>query len=168
LSKKGFSMVLILCLGAGSLAMAQMMNRPAGQGNSLARLQRAIQQSGAPALTTEQQNQLQTLIQNYRSSQQSTDPNSAVQTARQNLENAVLRGDQNGANAAADALAGAMTANMTRRLEAQAAFEIQALTILQPQATALKQELGNSGLLGLLGSLAGGPGMRAGMGLSGR
>ena len=163
-SKKGFSVVLlILCLGAVSLAWAQM-NRLAGQGNPLTRLQRAIQKSGAPALTTDQQTALKTLVQTYRSAQRSTGLISAVQSARQNLENAVLSGDQTSATSAADALASAITANVPRRLEALAIFEVQALAILQPQASALKQELGNSGFVALLESLAGGPGMRAGLG----
>lgn len=155
--------LLVFCLGAGSLARAQM-NRMAGQGNPLMRLQRVIQKSGAPALTTDQQSALQTLIQTYRSALQSASANSGVQTARQNLENAVLSGDRASATSAADALASAITTNVPKRLEALATFEVEALAVLQPQASALKQELGNSGFVALLESLVGGPGLRAGMG----
>jgi Spy/CpxP family protein refolding chaperone len=157
-------MVTVLCLAVGSLAWAQNRNgMQRGQGvpqrNALGFLQRAIQKSGAPALSSDQQTQLQTLIQNYRSTLSSTGPDAAVQTARQNFEAAVLSGKSTDAEAAADALASAMASNIPKRLRAQADFEVQALAILQPQASALQQELGNNGLFQLLQSLAGGPGM---------
>ncbi len=156
-----------LCLGTLGLAWAQMNRMPGqgfGQRNPLASLQSAIQRSGAPALTSDQQTQLQTLIQNFRSAQRPTGPNANIQSAQQNFENAVLSGNTSNATSAADALASAMSAEAPKHLEALATFDVQALNILQPQASALKQEMGNSGLVALLSSLAGGPGMRAGMG----
>jgi hypothetical protein len=172
----GFSlklMTLVFCLGAASAAWAQM-NRPGrqgiGQGNPLMRLQAAIQRSGAPALTSDQQTDLQALIQNYQSAQRSAGPNSEVQSARQNFQNAVLSGDASNAAAAADALAGAMATSLPKRLEALADFEVKALGILQRQgqASILQQQLGNDRFMALLESLAGGPGMMAGMGGFGR
>ncbi len=170
-SKISFILVAsILFIGALSLAWAQM-NRMQGQGtgprNPLIMLQNAIQRSGAPALSADQQTQLQTLIQNFRSAQPAgPDPN--VQSAQQNFESAVLSGNASSATAAADILASATAADTPKHLEALATFDVQALNILQPQASALKQQLGNGGFVALLSSLAGGPGMRGGIGGMGR
>ncbi len=158
---------LALCFGAASSAFAQN-STVAHQRDPLAFLQRAIEKSGAPALSGDQQNQLQSLIQTYRSARPSTGPDPAVLSARQNFETAVLSGNSANATAAADALASAMAANIPKHLEALATFEVQALGILQPQVSALQQNLGNKGLLSLLGSLAGGPGMRGGRARFGR
>ncbi len=164
---------LAFCFGTVGMALAQ--NSGANQRwqggahrDPLAMLERAIQKAGAPALSADQQSQLQSLIQNYRSTRSSMGPDPAVQSARQNFEAAVLSGNSANSTAAADALAGAMTANAPKHLEALAQFEVQAVGILQPQLSALQQNLGNDRLLSLLGSLAGGPGMRAGMGGFGR
>ncbi len=166
-------MALVFCIGTVGLALAQNSGanqrwRGGAGRDPLAFLQRAIQKSGAPALSTDQQSQLQSLIQTYRSSQTSKGPDSAVQSARQSFDSAVLSGNSQNATAAADTLAGAMTANAPKHLEALANFEVQALAILQPQMSGLRQTLGNDRLLSLLGSLAGGPGMRVGMGGFGR
>jgi Spy/CpxP family protein refolding chaperone len=160
--KSLFAFALCLITGMSGFGWAQAQNT---QGNSLFFLDMAVQKSGAPALTADQRSQLETLMQNYRSEQQANMPDPAIREAHKNYENAVLSGDSAAAKAAADALAAAIAGDMPRRLEAKAAFEVQALNILQPQVNALRQEMGNGGLSLLLGSLAraGMPGMHHGM-----
>ena len=113
-------------------------------------------------MTQQQQDQLQELIQAYRSAQKATVSNSDIQSARQSFEKAVLSGDSTGATAATDALASAMTASLPKRLEALADFEVKAVGILRPQASALQQQLGNNRLVALLESLARGPAIAPG------
>jgi hypothetical protein len=170
LNKKRLGTILItmiLCLAAGSFVWSQTKGaNQRRQGNArrnpLIFLERAIQKSGAPTLTSDQQSQLESLIRNYRSAQKTTGRDPAVQSAGRNLESAVLSGNSANATTAADALARALASDLPKHLEARANFEAQAFGILRPQATALQQNIGNRGMLALLGSLAGGPGINAG------
>jgi hypothetical protein len=149
-----------LLLAIANNAWSQTDSTPQqGQQYRFGFLQMIIQKSGAPALTADQQSQLESLIQNYKATWKSEGPDPAIQSAHKNYENAVLSGDAAAAKAAADALAAAIANNLPRRLEAKAAFEIQAQSILRPQIDAMRQEVGNGGIAMILGSLSGGPGM---------
>ena len=127
----------------------------------LARLNRALADAGAPALTATQEQQLNALITTVRSSRQGRGPSAEVQAARTAYDNALLAGDTNTAVAQAAIIASATTSDLRARLEADANFVVQALNVLKSngdQIGALQRSIGNAGLLRLVSSLAGGPG----------
>ncbi len=160
---------LLLTIGSPLWAQGRRMQAQAGsasQRDPLAFLTRAIQNAGAPALTTAQQQQLQSLIQSYQAARQAVGSDPGVQSAQQSLDDAILSGNAANVSKAADTLAGALAPLQLKNLEVQANFEVQALAVLQPQVAALVQKDGNAGLLRILRSLSGGgPGFRGGWGI---
>ena len=114
-----------------------------------------------------QESALTTLISTFRNANRPAAPNSAEQAARDAYANAILSGGD--PKAAADNLASVLSARQQARLEAEAGFEIQALSILHSdQIAALQNSVGKQGLLRALSSLIGGPGGRPGFGMMGR
>jgi len=154
--------LVLATLAIGLLAMGSGMiwGQPS-TADHLARLNRALTDAGAPALTTTQEQQLNALITTVRSSRQGRGPSPEVQAARTAYDNALLAGDTNTAVAQAAVIASAMTADMRTRLEADANFVVQALSVLKSngdQFGALQRSVGNAGVVRLISSLAGGPG----------
>ena len=89
---------------AGILMMAMMGSALAQRSSDPLRgLKRALEQAGALALTTTQEEQLKTLIQTYRDSQ-THEPSEALQAALDAYDAAILAGNQAAANAQAATL----------------------------------------------------------------
>ena len=110
---------------------------------SLARLNRALADAGAPALNSTEEQQLTALITTARSSRQDRQPSAEVQAARTAYDNALLAGDTNAAVAQAAVIANATTADLRTRLETDANFVVEALNILKTngdQIGALQKE----------------------------
>ncbi len=122
----------------------------------LAFLKQALNKAGAAALDSSQETALNSLITNFRNANKPGAPDAAVQAARDEYANAILSKHQSGAIAAADKLANLMSAHQQARLEAEATFQIQALSLLHSdQVASLQNSIGNNGILRVLMSLAG-------------
>ncbi len=123
--------------------------------NPLAMLERALANAGANPLTSDQQQQLQTMITTFRNAHQKA-PDATLQSDRSQLETAIMAKDSAGAKAAADKLAADMTGKTSANLQDLANFDIQALGVLQSdQVTALQNKVGTAGVVRLLESLTG-------------
>lgn len=124
----------------------------------LAGLKRALSDSGAPALTSDQVTQLTALITARQNAIRSQSESTVLQTARRSYQNAILNGDNSAAQAQADIIA-SETASLSRtRLKDEAKFQIDVLNVLKTndnQITLLSNRVGSEGLSRLLGSLAG-------------
>jgi hypothetical protein len=130
-------------------------------------LNQALTKAGATALGSDQEAALQTAITSFRNANQPAAPTAAEQAARDSYSNAILAGNTDAAKAAADQLASVMAPRQQTRLEAEAAFAIQVLGILNSdQVAALQNSLGKQGLLRLVTALAG-PGGGFGRGMMG-
>lgn len=118
-------------------------------------LKKALEQAGAAALTTTQEEQLKTLIQTYRDNQ-SHEPSEEVQAAREAYDAAILAGNQVAANTQAVVLANLRAAAIASHLQAEAKFKLDVIAILQTngdQAGALRTKFGDEGFLRILGGL---------------
>ncbi len=146
---------LLLCALAVSIALGQ--TRP--QRDSLGFLKRSITEANAPALTAQQETALTDMIKAFREAQPQG-PDAALEAARTAYDNALLAGDLATANAQATILANRSAALSNARLQAEAKFKIDALATLKTggQFEPLSQKYGSDRVLGLVGSLAGGPG----------
>ena len=123
-------------------------------------LKKALEQAGALALTTTQEDQLKTLIQTYRDSQ-THEPSDALQAARDAFEAAILAGDQAKANAQATVIANLEATEHVAHLQAEATFKLAVIALLKTngdQAGLLRTKFGDEGFLRILDSLAGGHG----------
>jgi hypothetical protein len=160
--KKRYRLVFAtLAIGLLAIGSGLIWGQTTSTVDHLARLNRALTDAGAPALTTTQEQQLNALITTARSSRQGRGPSAEVQAARTAYDNALLAGDTNTAVAQAAIIASATTSDLRARLEADANFVVQALNVLKSngdQIGALQRSIGNAGLLRLVSSLAGGPG----------
>lgn len=147
--------VLLLCVTASGAIMAKAQQRP--QRDPLGFLKRAITEASAPALTSEQETQLNTLITASRNARP-TEPDEALQAARAAYNSAILAGDLATAQAQAPAIANRIAELSTTRLQAQAKFQIDVLNVLKSggQLEPLKQKFGDR-LSRIIGFLAGGP-----------
>lgn len=146
---------LLLCVMAGSTALA--LAQRGLQRDALGFLKRALTEANAPALTSDQETQLNTLMTNFRNAQPTT-PDAALEAAHTAYENAILAGDLATATAQATIIANRTAALSATRLQAEAKFDIDVLTILRNggQLAPLTQKIGSDHILGLIGSLVGG------------
>ncbi len=129
-------------------------------------LKKALEQAGALALTTTQEEQLKTLIQTYRDSQ-TKEPSAALQAAYDAYEAAILAGNQATANAQAVVIANLRAVAANAHLQAEAAFKLAVIALLKTngdQAALLRTKFGDEGFLRILDSLAGGGGSGGGHG----
>lgn len=143
--------LLLLAMAGNTLAQ-----RPAA--DPLRGLKRALDQAGALALTTTQEEQLKTLLQTYRESQTHA-PNEALQAAYDAYETAILAGDQATANAQAAVIANLRAAAANAHLQAEAKFKLDVIALLKTngdQAGALRTRFGDEGFLRILDSLTSG------------
>lgn len=147
---------LLVCLLALSVSptLAQSSTRDA-----LAGLKRAISQASAPALTTQQETDLNALITAYKDALPDGE-DTTLATARDAYDAAVLAGNITAATTAATQIATRTAELASARLVAQAKFAIAVLANLKTggQLTALTEKLGSDRLLSLVNSLAGGGG----------
>jgi hypothetical protein len=166
-----------MCLLAASPLSAQgMRGRPparmmtqGARGNPMAMLRRSLQQAGAAGLTSDQTTQLTSLITAFHSNQPKPGQDTVLTGYRNDLDNAILSGNTAGVTTAANNIIGETTKIQNQQILAEASFEISALGVLTAdQVTALKGKLGTTGLVRVIGSMVGGPGMLGRMGGPGR
>jgi hypothetical protein len=150
----------------GPRAQQRMPARMGAPVSPLTRLARVLEQAGAPALGTDEQTQLTTLITNFRSANAPQPPSDAVKTAHQNFDNAILSGDSTGAASQVAILVNNQSTEATARMQAQANFAIEVIKILRAngQVDPLLKQIGEAGVVRLAMSLAGGPGVGGRMG----
>jgi hypothetical protein len=161
-----------LCLAVGVL-MAQPRRPQGPQGpperDPLGGLKHALTEAGAPALSTQQEQQLTQLIEAFRDNRPDG-PNETLEAAHHAYETAIAAGNLAAANAQAAIIAQQISADASARLQAEAKFKIDVLNVLKSNAnqiTALTQQFGTAGLSHLLNSLLG-PGKPGGPGGLGR
>ena len=164
------SLAAVLVISLMALASAQPQGGPPNaRGNPLARLNRALESAGAAALDSNQQQQLKSLVSDYRAAHPRMTPDTALQAAQRDLENSILAGDNAGVTSAAGKIAAEISNRANTTIQDLAKFEVQALkTLTSEQLTALKTQLGDAGLIRMLGSLAGGGFNWRGFGRAGR
>jgi hypothetical protein len=146
-----------LCLAAGML-MAQPQ-RPQGppERDPLGMLKHALTDASAPALSTQQEQQLTQLIAAFRDNRPDG-PNETLEAAHHLYDNAIAAGNLAAANAQAAIIAQQIGADASAHLQAEAKFKIDALNVLKSNAnqiSALTQQFGTAGLSHLLNSLLG-------------
>lgn len=134
--------VLLLCVTASGAIIAMARQRP--ERDPLGFLKRVITEANAPALTSEQETQLNTLI-TASSNARPTEPDEALLSARAAYNSAILAGDLATAQAQAPAIANRIAELATSRLRAQAKFQIDLLNVLKSggQLEPLKQKFGD-------------------------
>jgi len=154
-------LAVLLLAGLAALGPVQAQARRLAQNSQgtrqrdpLASLKQALNRSGAAALDSSQETALNALITNFLNATKPGTPDGAVQAARDAYGNAILARDLKAATAAADSLADLLSARQRTMLEADANFQVQALTYLHnDQVAALQAKIGNNGILRVLQSL---------------
>ncbi len=149
------ALLLGLMAGAAGISLAQR----GPERDALGFLKRALNEAGASALTSEQETQLNALITSIRGSKPDG-PDETLEAARKAYSAALLAGDLAAAQAQATIIANRTAELSSARLQASTKFQIEALAALKSggQLDALRQKLGDERVLGLIASLAGGPG----------
>jgi hypothetical protein len=146
--------VLALCviIGGASVASANSVS----QRDALRSLKRAITEASAPALTADQETQLNTLITAYRDALPD-EPDEALEAAREAFDAAILAGNLTAAQAQATIIANRTAELTNNKLRAEAAFETGALAVLKTggQYDPLVTRFGAERVLALVGSLVG-------------
>src|SRR5262245_53911587 len=153
---------IVLLLSFTVILPTALAQRPGGPQppDVLAGLKHALEEAGAPALSSAQETQLEDLIKAYRQAQSQNQPPDAVQAAHRAYDAAILAGNLSAAQSQATIIASAIASATSARLQAQAKFEIDVLGVLKTNANqinALLQRFGTAGLTGILNGLAGGP-----------
>lgn len=153
--------VLLTMLVAAGLvsAAAQRPGGPQQPPDVLAGLKHALEEAGAPALSTAQEDQLKDLITAFRQAQRQQEPSEALQAAHRAYDAAILAGNLAVAQAQATIIANAQAAAANARLQAHAKLQIDVLNVLKTnanQVALLQQRFGSAGLTHLLAAVAGG------------
>jgi hypothetical protein len=150
--------VLLLCLAAGSFLLVSAQQLPE-QRDPLVPLKRALNEAGAPPLTSQQEDQLKHLVLAFQMARRPEGPNTTVPAARRAYDEAIVAGDTAAAQAQAAIIADQRSANVKTNLQAEANFKIQVLKILsEDQVTALLHRAGTAGVSRILSALTGGEG----------
>jgi hypothetical protein len=161
-----YMVALALCVTLATAVWGQ--GRGQGVNAPLQVLKQELTKAGATALDSNQESALQSAITNFRNANRPATPDSAEKAARDDYNNAILAGNNDAAKTAADKLASVMSMRQQARLEAEATFSIQALSVLHSdQIAALQTSVGKEGLLRIAASLTG-PGGGFGRGMMGR
>lgn len=149
--------VMLLTLAA-VFSQAALAQRPSRSFDSLRGLKKALEEANAPALTTQQEEQLKALIQAFRGSQPQG-PSDELEAAYGAFGAAILAGNQAAANAQAAIIANLQAVAANARLQAEAKFKLDVIAVLRAngdQIGLLRQKFGDEGALRLLDSLSGG------------
>ena len=167
----------LLSLAALALSMAMLLpgtalaQRQAGRGMAnaatevqpnpdlLRPLKNALQAAGAPEFTTDQETSIKNLITNFRAANRPVQPDGNVQADRLKYDEAILTGNTAAVSAQINNMVSRQVSQIGARMNAEAAFTmavVQALTA--DQVNLLQKRMGSGGLVGMLQSLAGGPG----------
>ncbi|MBI1759878.1 MAG: hypothetical protein HYR56_00440 [Acidobacteria bacterium] len=158
---KFINAALLFCALIASTTMTFAQHGPDGsQGQTrdpLGALKRALTQASAPALTTQQETDINALITAFKAAQP-TDGDATLEAARDAFDAALLAGNLTAAQTQATAIATRQAQLSDARLKTVAKFVIGALTILKNggQLDALKTKFGDDRTLQLVESLAGG------------
>src|SRR5262245_36016959 len=137
--------------------------------NPLEILKHALSEAGAPALTSDQETQLTTLITDFRNALPS-EPDAALKAAHTAYDAAILAGDLAAAQQQVAIIPSRTPELNSARLQALATLQIEVLAVLKSggQFEALKKKFGDDRVVGLLGPLGGPPfGGRPGFGPGG-
>ncbi len=150
--------IMLLC----AIALSVSTTLGQTQRDPLAQLKRAITQASAPTLTGTQETALTTLITAFKDAQPD-EPDATIEAARDAYTAAILAGKLADAQAQATIIANRSAALNKARLDAQAKFDIDVLTILSNggQLDPLNTKFTAERVLGLVSSLVGhggGPG----------
>lgn len=147
----GASMMLLCALALSlNTVFGQSQRDPLGQ------LKRALTQANAPTLTSTQESAITALITAYKDAQPD-EPDVTIEAARDAYVAAILAGKLADAQAQATIIANQSAVLAKNRLDAQAKFDIDVLTILSNggQLDPLNTKFGADRVLGLVSSLAG-------------
>ncbi len=171
-----FVAALAFCLAAAAFAPAQGLRRPmraraaaqaAGQGNSLVRLENALQAASAAALSSDQETQINALITSFRSSHTPPTPDPAVQSARTAFDSAILGGSYDAASA--NTILQARASNEATRMQELGNFAVSVVKVLsKDQINSLVTKFGAPRVVALIESMSfpgRGPGRGVGMGM---
>jgi hypothetical protein len=144
-------LALALCANLALASAQQRVTR-----DSLGFLKRALTEAGAPALTTDQETQITTLVTAYKAAQP-TEPSQALLDARAAYAAAVVAGDAAAAQNQAGIIAGLIAGENNTRLLALAKFgtDVSALLKNGGQLEYLVQKLSAERVLGVIESLVG-------------
>ncbi len=158
--------LVALCalLTLSGMALAQHQGGPPDGAvqapDPLHRLTQAIADAGAAALSTDQQTALTALITKFQAD------NAPTPTANKtSYDTFILAGNDTSAIALLPTLANERTAQELARAKALTTFAVAVVKLIQPQLSFLQKSLGVDGLVGLIQSLAGGPGRPGGHGM---
>lgn len=131
-----------------------MQQNPAAY-DPVAKLNRALEGAGASALTAAQQQELLSRINEYKSTRDTTAA-ATLNAAKNEVESAILSKNEAALSAASEIVAGQIAAHAGEKIRELGRFEIQVLNILTPeQVEALRTKYGSTGVVHMLGSLAG-------------
>lgn len=153
------AIALLLCAMAVAAITTQAQQGPQRrERDPLGFLKRAITDASAPALTPDQEAQLKSLIINFHDAQPD-EPDQVLQAAHDAYNDAILAGELAVAQAQATIIANRSAELSKIRLQALAKFQIDVQAVLKAggQWELLKTKFGDR-LVGIVGSLAGGPG----------
>lgn len=167
---KAIGAIALLLVALTGSAIVTLADHGGGSRDPLGALKRAITAATAPALTTQQETDLATLITNFKNAQP-TEPDEALETAREAFDAAIIAGNASAAATAATAIATRQAQLSEARLKAVATFELAVLANLQTggQLAPLRAKYDDERVLDLVGSLiGGGPGGPGGGGRGGR
>lgn len=144
----------LVCALSANLALVSAQQRTTR--DALGFLKRALTEASAPALTTDQETQLNTLITAYKAAQ-STEPSQALLDAHAAYAAAVVAGNAAAAQTQAGIIAGLIAGEQNTRLLALAKFGTDVTTILKNggQLEYLVQKLSTDRVLGVIESLVG-------------
>jgi hypothetical protein len=125
----------------------------------LSPLKNALQAAGAPELTTDQETSIKNLIANFRAASRPVPPDGNAQADRLKYDEAILTGDTAAVSAQISKMANHQFSQISARMNAEAAFTMAVAQVLTAdQVNLLQKRMGSGGIVGMLQSLAGGPG----------
>ena len=151
-----FISVLVFGLMCGATTALAQQERPGV--NPLARLERALEASGASELSSEQESEIRALITEFRDAHPRPVQNADIPDARKAYEEAILKGDSAGAAFQAESIAKERLDHMVQRQADAAVFAVNAIGILDSgQVDALTTQMGTRGFARLILSLANRP-----------
>lgn len=122
-------------------------------------LKNALQAAGAQALSSDQETYINGLISDFRAANKPAPPSADVQSARIAMDDAILGQNSGLAGSAIKTITNDQAAQTYSNMINTAAFAISVVKELTPdQINLLQKRMGTRGLVGLIESLAGGPG----------
>src|SRR5947209_326870 len=125
----------------------QGQDRPAPP-DPTSRLNHALTDAGAPALSSDQQAQIQALFETLHQAMEANKPDQSTQSLHQAYESAIQAGDLAAAQADAATIASQMAATQAANMKAEAAFAVGLVNVLKSnpsQIQALQQRMGADG-----------------------